>query len=73
VRSLAPGYSFAAIESIKPSTIIGVSTIGGAFNQKVIEAMPRINERPVILEWQLQWLLTIGGPRSGISWPSSLF
>jgi malate dehydrogenase (oxaloacetate-decarboxylating)(NADP+) len=38
-----------AIESIKPSTIIGVSTIGGAFNQKVIEAMARINERPVIL------------------------
>lgn len=39
----------AAIESIKPSTIIGVSTIGGAFTKKVIEAMSRINERPVIL------------------------
>jgi malate dehydrogenase (oxaloacetate-decarboxylating)(NADP+) len=39
----------AAIESIKPTTIIGVSTIGGAFNQNVIEAMARINERPVIL------------------------
>jgi malate dehydrogenase (oxaloacetate-decarboxylating)(NADP+) len=39
----------AAIESIKPTTLIGVSTIGGAFNQKVIEAMARINERPVIL------------------------
>jgi malate dehydrogenase (oxaloacetate-decarboxylating)(NADP+) len=39
----------AAIGSIKPTTIIGVSTIGGAFNQKVIEAMARINERPVIL------------------------
>jgi malate dehydrogenase (oxaloacetate-decarboxylating)(NADP+) len=39
----------AAIESIKPTTIIGVSTIGGAFNQKVVEAMSRINERPVIL------------------------
>jgi malate dehydrogenase (oxaloacetate-decarboxylating)(NADP+) len=39
----------AAIESIKPTTIIGVSTIGGAFNQKVIESMSRINERPVIL------------------------
>ncbi len=39
----------AAIQSIKPTTIIGVSTIGGAFNQKVIEAMARINERPVIL------------------------
>ena len=39
----------AAIESIKPTTIIGVSTVGGAFNQKVIESMSRINERPVIL------------------------
>jgi malate dehydrogenase (oxaloacetate-decarboxylating)(NADP+) len=39
----------AAIESIKPTTIIGVSTIGGAFDQKVIEAMAKINQRPVIL------------------------
>src|ERR1700683_4350328 len=38
-----------AIESIKPTTIIGVSTIGGAFTQKVVEAMSRVNERPVIL------------------------
>jgi malate dehydrogenase (oxaloacetate-decarboxylating)(NADP+) len=38
-----------AIESIKPTTIIGVSTIGGAFTQKIVEAMSRINERPVIL------------------------
>jgi len=46
----APTRDFvAAIESIKPSTIIGVSTIGGAFNQKVIEAMAKINERPVVL------------------------
>jgi malate dehydrogenase (oxaloacetate-decarboxylating)(NADP+) len=46
----APTRDFvAAIESIKPTTIIGVSTIGGAFTQKVIEAMSRINERPVIL------------------------
>jgi malate dehydrogenase (oxaloacetate-decarboxylating)(NADP+) len=46
----APTRDFvAAIESIKPTTIIGVSTIGGAFTQKVIEAMSRINGRPVIL------------------------
>ncbi len=46
----APTRDFvAAIESIKPTTIIGVSTIGGAFNQKVVESMSRINERPVIL------------------------
>jgi malate dehydrogenase (oxaloacetate-decarboxylating)(NADP+) len=39
----------AAIESIKPTTIIGVSTIGGAFNQKVIEAISKVNDRPVVL------------------------
>jgi malate dehydrogenase (oxaloacetate-decarboxylating)(NADP+) len=39
----------AAIESIKPTTIIGVSTVGGTFTQKVVEAMSRINQRPVIL------------------------
>jgi malate dehydrogenase (oxaloacetate-decarboxylating)(NADP+) len=39
----------AAIESIKPTAIIGVSTVGGSFTQKVVEAMSRINERPVIL------------------------
>jgi malate dehydrogenase (oxaloacetate-decarboxylating)(NADP+) len=46
----APTRDFvAAIESIRPTTIIGVSTIGGAFTQQVVEAMSRINERPVIL------------------------
>jgi malate dehydrogenase (oxaloacetate-decarboxylating)(NADP+) len=46
----APTRNFgAAIESVKPTTIIGVSTIGGAFTQKVVEAMARINDRPVIL------------------------
>jgi malate dehydrogenase (oxaloacetate-decarboxylating)(NADP+) len=46
----APTRDFvAAVESIKPTTIIGVSTIGGAFNQQVIEAMARINDRPIIL------------------------
>ena len=51
----APTRDFvAAIESIKPTTIIGVSTIGGAFTQKVVEAMSRINERPVILALQIR-------------------
>jgi malate dehydrogenase (oxaloacetate-decarboxylating)(NADP+) len=46
----APTRDFvAAIKSIKPTTIIGVSTIGGAFTQKVIEAMARVNEHPVVL------------------------
>ena len=46
----APTRDFAAaIENIKPTTIIGVSTVGGTFTQKVIEAMSRVNERPVVL------------------------
>src|SRR5262249_48769602 len=46
----APTRDFvAAIESVKPTTIIGVSTIGGAFTQTVVETMSRINDRPVIL------------------------
>jgi malate dehydrogenase (oxaloacetate-decarboxylating)(NADP+) len=46
----APTRDFvAAIESVKPTTIIGVSTVGGTFTQKVIEAMSHINERPVVL------------------------
>jgi len=45
-----PTHDFvAAIQSIKPTTIVGVSTIGGAFTRQVIEAMSQINERPVIL------------------------
>ncbi len=46
----APTRDFvAAIERIKPTTIIGVSTVGGAFTQNVIETMSRINKRPVVL------------------------
>ena len=38
----------ATIESVKPTVLIGVSTKGGAFNQRVVEAMSRLNERPII-------------------------
>jgi malate dehydrogenase (oxaloacetate-decarboxylating)(NADP+) len=36
------------IETFKPTVLIGVSTKGGAFNQRVIEAMSRLNQRPII-------------------------
>jgi malate dehydrogenase (oxaloacetate-decarboxylating)(NADP+) len=36
------------IETLKPTVLIGVSTKGGAFNQRVVEAMTRLNERPII-------------------------
>ena len=48
----APVNDFvAAINSIKPTAIIGVSTVGKAFNQAVIEAMAAINERPIIFPY----------------------
>ena len=48
----APMSSFAAaIEAIKPTAIIGVSTVPKLFNQQVIEAMARVNERPIIFPY----------------------
>ena len=45
----APSRDFlAVIESLKPTAIIGVSTQGKAFSQPVIEAMARLNRRPII-------------------------
>lgn len=40
-----------AIEQIRPTAIIGVSTVPKLFNQAVIEAMARINARPIIFPY----------------------
>jgi malate dehydrogenase (oxaloacetate-decarboxylating)(NADP+) len=37
-----------AIETLRPTAIIGVSTAAKAFSQPVVEAMARVNERPII-------------------------
>ena len=37
-----------AIEQLKPTAIIGVSSQAGAFTQEVIELMSKLNERPII-------------------------
>lgn len=48
----APCHSFVeAIESLKPTAIIGVSTVPKLFNQQVIEAMSRVNARPIIFPY----------------------
>jgi malate dehydrogenase (oxaloacetate-decarboxylating)(NADP+) len=48
-REAAPtGDLVEAIETFKPTVLIGVSTKGGAFTQKVVEAMSRLNDRPII-------------------------
>jgi malate dehydrogenase (oxaloacetate-decarboxylating)(NADP+) len=38
----------ATIESLMPTVLIGVSTKGGAFNQRVVETMSKLNDRPII-------------------------
>ncbi len=45
----APSKDLAqSIEAFEPTVLIGVSTKGGAFNQRVIETMSRFNQRPII-------------------------
>jgi malate dehydrogenase (oxaloacetate-decarboxylating)(NADP+) len=48
----APSRDFVAvIESLKPTAIIGVSTKGGAFTQRVVETMARLNRRPIVFAY----------------------
>jgi malate dehydrogenase (oxaloacetate-decarboxylating)(NADP+) len=44
-----PTGSFAAaVEALQPTAIIGVSGQAGAFDRKLLQAMARINERPIV-------------------------
>ena len=48
----APVSSFAAaVEAVRPTGIIGVSTVPKLFNRAVIEAMARVNDRPIIFPY----------------------
>jgi malate dehydrogenase (oxaloacetate-decarboxylating)(NADP+) len=40
-----------AVKALRPTGIIGVSTVPKLFNQKVIEAISEINERPIIFPY----------------------
>jgi len=42
------GDFLSAIEQLRPTAIIGVAAAGGSFTQPVLEAMARINERPIV-------------------------
>jgi malate dehydrogenase (oxaloacetate-decarboxylating)(NADP+) len=45
----APAGEFvAAVEALRPTAIIGVAAVGGTFTQAVVEAMARINPRPIV-------------------------
>ena len=41
----------AAVLQVKPTAIIGVSTVGGAFNRQVIENMSLVNDWPIIFPY----------------------
>jgi malate dehydrogenase (oxaloacetate-decarboxylating)(NADP+) len=48
----APVATFVeAVEALRPTAIIGVSTVPKLFNREVITAMARINERPIIFPY----------------------
>ena len=45
----APTADFlAAIQSLKPTAIIGVAAVGGTFTREVVQEMAKHNERPII-------------------------
>jgi malate dehydrogenase (oxaloacetate-decarboxylating)(NADP+) len=37
-----------AIETLKPTAIIGVAAVGGAFTPEVLQAMAKLNEQPIV-------------------------
>jgi malate dehydrogenase (oxaloacetate-decarboxylating)(NADP+) len=37
-----------AIDTLKPTAIIGVAAVGGAFTPEVLQAMAKINDRPIV-------------------------
>src|SRR5947208_4085755 len=52
VQQHAPDSNFdEAVEALKPTGIIGVSTVPKLFNREVIEVMAKINERPIIFPY----------------------
>jgi malate dehydrogenase (oxaloacetate-decarboxylating)(NADP+) len=42
------GDFLTAIKTLKPTAIIGVAAVGGAFTPEVLQAMAELNERPII-------------------------
>jgi malate dehydrogenase (oxaloacetate-decarboxylating)(NADP+) len=42
------GDFLTAIQSLKPTAIIGVAAVGGAFTPEVLKTMAEINDRPIV-------------------------
>jgi len=39
---------FKAVEALKPTAIVGVAAVGGTFTRPVVEAIARVNQRPIV-------------------------
>jgi len=57
-----------AVKSLRPSVLIGVSTVPKAFDRAVIEAMAEINERPVIFPYSNPTSKSECSARDAIEW-----
>jgi malate dehydrogenase (oxaloacetate-decarboxylating)(NADP+) len=42
------GDFLAALKALRPTAIVGVAAVGGAFTREVLEEMARLNERPIV-------------------------
>jgi malate dehydrogenase (oxaloacetate-decarboxylating)(NADP+) len=42
------GSLLEAVKALKPTAIIGVAAVGGAFTEDVVRAMAKINDRPIV-------------------------
>jgi malate dehydrogenase (oxaloacetate-decarboxylating)(NADP+) len=58
----------AAVEAFRPTVLIGVSTRGGLFSREVIEAMSRLNERPIIFALSNPTVKTECMPEQAYTW-----
>ena len=62
-----PGL-LALIEAVQPGVLIGTSTVAGAFNQQVIEALCRGCERPIVLPLSNPTRLAEVTPANLLAW-----
>ena len=58
----------AAVETFKPTVLIGVSTRGGLMSREVVEAMSRLNERPIIFPLSNPTRKTECTPEQAYTW-----
>jgi len=58
----------AAVETIKPTVLIGVSTRGGLMSREVVEAMSLLNERPIIFPLSNPTRKTECTPEQAYTW-----